>query len=58
MAAGSVNPKRKKISLSLMHNEALCEEWGVNVRRHMHGCAHPSFTSFLEWNRDCGAVSL
>lgn len=33
MAAGSANPKRKKISLSLMCKEALCKEWGVNVHR-------------------------
>lgn len=57
MAAGSANPKRKKISLSLMRNEALCKEWGVNVHRRVHGCAHPSFTTFMEWNQNCAAVS-
>lgn len=56
MAAGSANPKRKKISLSLMRNEAFCKEWGGEMHRHMHGCAHP-FTMFLEWNWDCAAVS-
>lgn len=54
MAAGSANPKRKKISLSLMHSEAHCEEWGVRVHRHVHSSAHPSFM-FLDWNLDCSS---
>lgn len=33
MAAGSVNPRRKTVSLSWMCKEVLCKERGVNVHR-------------------------
>lgn len=57
-AAGSANPKRKIISLSLMHNETPCACVGVRVHRRVHGCLRPSFTTFfLKWNPECTAVS-
>lgn len=58
MAAGSANPKRKIISLSLMRNEMPCLCGGVSVHGRVHRCSRPSFTAFfLKWNQERAAVS-
>lgn len=43
MAAGSANPKRKKISLSLTCKEALSKDWGVNGHRLCSSFSHHVF---------------